>query len=99
MFHGGDGVPDLCLEEFPPHPALGRLIGHHGALGPGVGQDKALLLQQPVGLLDGVGVYPQQGRHNPPGGEFLPVGDGASGDAQLDVAQNLLVNGNPVGQD
>ena len=53
------------------------------ALGSGVGGDPALFFQKPVGLLHGVGIDAQPGRQHPPGGQLVPVGDGARRDARL----------------
>ena len=82
-----------------PTPGLGGLVGGHAAFGPGVGLDEPLLLQQAVGLLDSVGVDPQQGGNHPPGGQGIARGYGPPRDAQLYVAEDLLVNGHPVEED
>ena len=59
-----------------------------------MGADEPLLLENPVGLLDGVGIDPQPRREYPPGGELVAILDDSAHDGALEVEHDLYVDGN-----
>lgn len=85
-------VPGVVFQKFLPHPGGHCRIRRHQALGAGVGGDDAFLLQHAAGFLNGVGVYPQQGRKGPAGGQLIPGADGTCHQAALHIPDDLQIN-------
>ena len=54
--------------------------------------------EEPVCLLDGVGIHPQLGGEHPAGGQLVPVLNAPGHNAPFHMADNLHVDGDPLFQ-